>query len=83
MAVNGNQDTVVQGNQTTKIAGNTEHTTEGKAYLGADGGMAVEATSGDLQLASNDNTNIRAGGTIDAEATSTTTIKGSTIELNP
>ena len=65
--IKGNQDTAVDGARTTKVKGNSEHTTEGKTYVGADGGVRVEAT----------------GGTMDVLASGTTTVKGSTVKLNP
>lgn len=81
--VTGNQDTAVDGNQTTKIAGNTEHTTEGKTYIAGDGGIAIESTAGNTRIASNDNINLRAGGTLESESDGATTIIGSVIDLNP
>jgi hypothetical protein len=46
----GDDHVVIAENQSTKISNNTEHTSEGKTYIGADGGIKVESTSGKMDL---------------------------------
>ena len=46
----GDDHVVIAENQTTKISKNTEHSSEGKTYIGADGGLKVESTSGPMNL---------------------------------
>ena len=46
----GDDHVVIAENQTTKISKNTEHSSEGKTYIGADGGLKVESTSGTMNL---------------------------------
>jgi predicted NUDIX family phosphoesterase len=83
LLVNGDMDTAIDGSQTTKVAGNSEHTSEGKTYIGSHEGLALEATGGNLRVAANDNMNVRVGGTYEAESDGGTTIIGETIDLNP
>jgi hypothetical protein len=66
--VGKNQNTVVLDdqvvhakNQTTKIAENTEHTTEGKTYIGSHAGMAVVCTGGNAEFASDQKVNLSSG----------------------
>jgi len=46
----GDDHVVIAENQTTKVSNNTEHTSEGKTYIGADGGLKFESTSGSMDL---------------------------------
>jgi hypothetical protein len=81
--VGKNQNTILLGdqvvsakNQTTKIAENTEHTTEGKTYLGADGGLKVESTSGNMELVADTSMDINS-------KSGMTLVDASGIDLNP
>jgi hypothetical protein len=83
LLVNGNQDTAINGNQTTKVKGNAEHTTEGKGYIGAHDGLALESTGGNMRIAADADMNMRIGGALESESDGGTTIIGETIDLNP
>ena len=48
-------------NQTTKIAENTEHTTEGKTYIGSHQGLALICTGANADLASDQEVNVSSG----------------------
>jgi len=83
LLVNGNQDVAVQGNQTTKISKNTEHTSEGKTYIGADGGVALESTQGNMQINSENKLDMAVGDTLTINTVDVTTIQALQIQLNP
>lgn len=85
-------------NQTTKISGKTEHSTEGMAYFGSDGGLGLFSTGGSVNIhadeslvaSSGTSTAIAAGTsmsvtaetTLNQESGGAMTITGSTIDLN-
>lgn len=72
----GDDHVVIAENQTTKISNNTEHTSEGKTYIGADGGLKVESTTATVSLA--------AATTMDMTSQSgMTLVDSSGIDLNP
>lgn len=82
LVVNGNQDTAIDGNQTTKVNGNSEHTSEGKSYVGGHDGIAIEATGGDAHLRADSGIVLKAGAEINSDSTGDTNINGATINLN-
>lgn len=83
LVINGNQDTAIDGNQTTKINGNTEHTSEGKTYLGGHEGLAIESTGAGVRVAADSDITVVAGNEVNSTSTADTTIIGDNINLNP
>lgn len=83
LVVNGNQDTAILGSQTTKVSTNTEHTSEGKTYIGADVGIAIETVEGSVRINSENNVMLNAANIIRVQSESDTTIVASQIHLNP
>ncbi len=72
----GDDHVVIAENQTTKVSNNTEHTSEGKTYIGADGGLKLESTSAvvNIDAATKMNLNSKSGMKL---------VDSSGIDLNP
>lgn len=80
-SVGGNSTTTTTGDAVNMTGGNGLMSTGGEQSIIAGGSMGVGAAK--LGIASVTATAIKAGSTINMEASSTNTIKGSTIQLNP
>jgi hypothetical protein len=80
-SIGADRTVTTTGNSVKMTGGNGLTSTGGEQSIIAGGSMGVGAAR--LGIASVTATAIRAGSTINMEATSTNTIKGSTIQLNP